>query len=121
MGPTNPAGAGARVTAEYRQALQLETSFHDRYELRSDKRRNRSHVDMPPIGAYRQALEPFRAVNESVGPFISDFRAKCRISELVLLDLRNQSDLAGGVNGGIGFGGPLAEVGLCGSVTAGKL
>ena len=55
---------------------------------------------MPPIGAYRQALEPFRAVNQSVGPFISDFRVQVRISELVLLDLRIVG-LAGGVNGGL--------------------
>src|SRR5206468_11619854 len=42
---------------------------------------------MPPIGAYRQALEPFRAVNEAVGPFIGDFRLQVRISDLALLDL----------------------------------
>ena len=42
---------------------------------------------MPPIGAYRQALEPFRAVNQSVGPFVSDFRLQVRIADLALLDL----------------------------------
>src|SRR6478672_3987073 len=56
-------------------------------ELRSDKRRNRSHVDMPPIGAYRQALEPLRTINGPVGPFVSDFRVQQGISELVFLDL----------------------------------
>ena len=64
-------------------------------ELRSEKRRNRSHVDMPPIGAYRQALEPFRAVNHSVGPFIGNFRLQVGISDLALLHL-HISRIAGG-------------------------
>ena len=42
---------------------------------------------MPPIGAYRQALEPFRAVNRSVGPFIGNFRLQVGISDLALLHL----------------------------------
>ena len=68
---------------------------------------------MPPIGAYRQALEPFRAVNRSVGPFISDFRSQVRISDLALLDLPS---VIGGCDGRI-----RAASGLYGSVTAGKL
>ena len=56
-------------------------------EIRTENRGNRSHVDMPPVGAYRQALEPFRAVNQSVGPFISDFRSQVRIADLAFLDL----------------------------------
>ena len=51
---------------------------------------------MPPIGAYRQALEPFRAVNQSVGPFIGDFRLQVGISDLALLDLASV-----GVSGGL--------------------
>ena len=50
---------------------------------------------MPPIGAYGQALEPFRAVNRSVGPFIGNFRLQVRISELTLLYL-HISWIAGG-------------------------
>ena len=86
-------------------------------ELRSENRRNRSHVDMPPIGAYRQALEPFRAVNEPVGPFISDFGLQVGISELVLLDLH----ISWIVGGWDGSSPPPLSLGLCGSVTAGKL
>src|SRR2546423_12497106 len=56
-------------------------------ELSSKNRRNRSHIDMPPVGAYRQALGPFRAVNKSVGPFVSDFRSQVRIADLALLNL----------------------------------
>ena len=56
-------------------------------ELRTENRGNRSHVDMPPIGAYGKALEPFRAVNQSVGPFVSDFRLQVRIADLAFLDL----------------------------------
>src|SRR4029434_5924721 len=39
-----------------------------------------TQVDMPPIGAQGQAIEPFRAVNNAVGPFISGFRFQVRIS-----------------------------------------
>src|SRR6202035_71192 len=67
-------------------------------ELRSQKRRNRSHVDMPPIGAYGQALEPFRAVNQSVGPFVGNFRLHVGISDLALLHL-NISWIVGGREG----------------------
>src|SRR5438309_1631241 len=56
-------------------------------ELPSENRGNRAHIDMPPVGADRQALEPFRAVNKSVGPFVSDFRSQGRIADLAFLDL----------------------------------
>src|SRR4029453_15516587 len=39
-----------------------------------------TQVDMPPIGAQGQAIEPFRAVNNAVGPFIRGFRFQVRIS-----------------------------------------
>src|SRR5438477_12828893 len=43
-------------------------------ELRAEEGRDRSHINMPPIRAYRQALDPFRAVNEPVRPFIGHLR-----------------------------------------------
>ena len=43
-------------------------------ELRAEEGRDRSHIDMPPIRAERQALKPFRAVNGPVRPFIGHFR-----------------------------------------------
>src|SRR5205823_7844793 len=43
-------------------------------ELKTEERRDRSHVDMPPIGAKREALEPFRAINSTIRPFIGDLR-----------------------------------------------
>src|SRR4029077_20790181 len=65
----NKAGRGRRTGYQPRKrAFMIEN------ELRSEKRRNRSHVDMPPIGAHRQSLEPFRAVNKSIGPFVGNFR-----------------------------------------------
>ena len=43
-------------------------------ELRTEERRDRSHINMPPISAECQALDPFRAVNGPVRPFIGHFR-----------------------------------------------
>src|SRR5437016_1245559 len=43
-------------------------------ELRAEEGRDRSHIDMPPIRAERQALDPFRAVNETVRPFVGHLR-----------------------------------------------
>ena len=43
-------------------------------ELRAEERRDRSHINMPPIRAERQALEPFRAVNGPVRPFVGHLR-----------------------------------------------
>ena len=85
-----PAPAEARTRDQTRE-LMIEN------ELRSENRRNRSHVDMPPIGAYGQALEPFRAVNQSVGPFVGNFRLQVRIADLALLHL-----ILGEVGGWIG-------------------
>src|SRR4029077_15445996 len=73
-------GRGRRTRDQTRQ-IMLDN------ELPSENRRNRAHVDMPPIGPYRQALEPFRAVNQPVGPFIGNFRLQVRIADLALLHL----------------------------------
>src|SRR4029077_8758167 len=42
---------------------------------------------MPPVGAQCQALNPFRAVNSSVGPFIRYFWMQIRVTNDSLLDL----------------------------------
>src|SRR5437016_6146429 len=42
--------------------------------LRPDGRYKVAHIDVPPIGAQCQALDPFRTVNSAVGPLIRDFR-----------------------------------------------
>src|SRR4249919_3139194 len=42
---------------------------------------------MPPVGADRQALDPFRAVNSSIGPFIRHFWMQSRVTQYSLLDL----------------------------------
>ena len=88
-GPNEPR-RGSRTGYEPRKrAFMIEN------ELRSQNRCNRSHVDMPPIGAYGQALEPFRAVNRSVGPFIGNFRLQVGISELALLHLHISRSVRG--------------------------
>src|SRR6476646_9584403 len=43
-------------------------------ELRTEERRDRSHINMPPIRSERQPLDPFRAVNGPVRPFIGYLR-----------------------------------------------
>src|SRR6266478_7336685 len=43
-------------------------------ELRAEEGRDRSHINMPPIRSERQALDPFRAVNDPVRPFIGHLR-----------------------------------------------
>src|SRR5213080_3203128 len=43
-------------------------------ELRAKEGRDRSHINMPPIRSERQALDPFRAVNNPVRPFIGHLR-----------------------------------------------
>src|SRR5207249_11562132 len=55
-------------------------------ELRADGRDERSQINMPPVRAYSKALEPFRAVNNSVRPFIGHFRLYAGISTNALLD-----------------------------------
>ena len=88
-GPNEPR-RGRRTGYEPRKRV-----FMIENELRSENRCNRSHVDMPPIGAYGQALEPFRAVNRSVGPFIGNFRLQVGISELALLHLHISRSVRG--------------------------
>ena len=56
-------------------------------ELRAERRDERSQINMPPIRAQRKALEPFRAVNDPVRPFIGDFRLQQGISGNAFLDL----------------------------------
>ena len=46
-----------------------------------------AHVDVPPIGAHRQALYPLGTVHGSVGPFIGSFRLQEGISVNAFLDL----------------------------------
>src|SRR5882724_11009397 len=55
-------------------ALEIED------ELRANERGNRSKVNMPKVRAQREAFEPFRRVNRSVGPFVSNLRFEERIS-----------------------------------------
>src|SRR5436189_1814533 len=43
---------------------------------------------MPPISAYCQTLDPFRAIYDPVGPFISRFRMQEWIAAKALLNLR---------------------------------
>src|SRR5438046_2715683 len=43
-------------------------------ELRVNKRRNRTQIDMPEVSAQRKTLDPFRTVNRSISPFVSDLR-----------------------------------------------
>src|ERR1051325_2477242 len=40
-------------------------------ELRAEERCDRPHINMPPIRAKGQTFNPFRAVNGSIGPFVS--------------------------------------------------
>ena len=43
-------------------------------ECQSEERCYGSHIDMPPIRAKGQTLDPFRAINGSVRPFVGHFR-----------------------------------------------
>ena len=43
-------------------------------ELCAEEGCDRSHINMPPIGAQREPLDPFRAVNGAVRPFIGHLR-----------------------------------------------
>src|SRR5256885_15575596 len=49
-------------------------------ELRPEEGGDRSHINMPPIRGERQALDPFRAVNEPVRPFVGHLRLEVGIS-----------------------------------------
>ena len=48
-------------------------------ELPTGHSGKRSEVNMPEIGAQREAFDPFRSVNRSVGPFIGDLRIEERV------------------------------------------
>src|SRR4029077_8303502 len=56
-------------------------------ESRPERRDERSQINMPPICAQGKALEPFRAVNNAVRPFIGDFRLQQGIPSKPFLDL----------------------------------
>jgi hypothetical protein len=56
-------------------------------ELRAKQRHDIAHINIPPIGAHCQTLDPFRAVHDSVGPFVGDFRVQERVSDNAFLDL----------------------------------
>ena len=43
---------------------------------------------MPVVGAQRKTLNPFRTVNRSIGPFVSDLRLQVGISTYEELELR---------------------------------
>src|SRR5947207_15462768 len=43
-------------------------------ELPAEEGCDRSHINMPPIRCERKALEPFRAVNGSIRPFVRHLR-----------------------------------------------
>ena len=47
-----------------------------------------AHINMPPVGAQCQTLDPFRTVNRSIGPFIGHFRMQVGISYDAFLNLR---------------------------------
>src|SRR6476646_3129097 len=51
-------------------------------ELRVNERRNRSKVNMPKVRAQREAFDPIRTINRSVGPFIGDLRLQIGVSPL---------------------------------------
>src|SRR5206468_12872749 len=56
--------------------------------LRTEGRHDVAHVNVPPVGAQCQALNPFRAVNRAVGPFVRHFRMQIRVSYNTFLNLR---------------------------------
>src|SRR4029450_7764322 len=65
----------SRFTRNYRRTTDNQIGvIKINSELRAEEGRDRSHINMPPIRAERQALEPFRAVNDPVRPFIGHLR-----------------------------------------------
>ena len=57
----------SRSTRNYRRTTENQTGdIKLNNELRAEEGCDRSHINMPPIRAERQALEPFRAVNGPV-------------------------------------------------------
>ena len=49
-------------------------------ELRAEVSDDGSQINVPPIRAERQTLDPLRAVNDPLRPFIGDFRLQVWIS-----------------------------------------
>src|SRR6266550_7524935 len=71
----NDQGNSSRFTRNRRRATENQTgNIIIDNELKTEEGRDRSHIDMPPIRAERQALDPFRAIDGSVRPFISHLR-----------------------------------------------
>src|SRR5213082_1531956 len=61
----------ARFTRNHRRTTDNQIGvIKVNSELRPEEGRDRSHVNMPPIRGESQTLEPFRAVNGPVRPFI---------------------------------------------------
>ena len=67
IGPGSP-GITRRTTDNQTGDIKVNN------ELRAEEGRDRSHINMPPIRGERQALDPFRAVNEPVRPFVGHLR-----------------------------------------------
>ena len=78
-------GNGARST-EYEWPVRLVTKECD-CGLGTQGRHDVTHVDVPPVGAKCQSLNPFRAVNNSVSPFIRHFRMQEGVTGYAFLDL----------------------------------
>src|SRR5262249_35930158 len=57
-------------------------------KLRAEGRHNVAQVDMPPVGTQGQAFDPLGTVNNSVRPFVGNFRVKKGISNSAFLNLR---------------------------------
>src|SRR4029077_74439 len=64
-------------------------------DLRTKSGHDIAHIDMPPIRAEGQALDPFRAVHGTVGPFICHFRMQVGVSSNAFLHLWFSPELRG--------------------------
>src|SRR6266699_2683968 len=49
-------------------------------EQHDNQRSNRTQVDMPEVSTHRKTLDPFRTVNRSISPFVSDLRLQVGVS-----------------------------------------
>ena len=71
----------AQLTRSWRRTTDNQTGdIVLNNELRAEEGCDRPHINMPPIRAERQALDPFRTVNGPVRPFIGDLRVEVGIS-----------------------------------------
>src|SRR5256885_3955753 len=61
-------------TTLFRSVLEIND------ELGVNKRSNRTQVDMPEVSTQRKPLDPFRTVNRSISPFVSDLRLQVGVS-----------------------------------------